>query len=216
MRAAHLHPAYESFIFLSSIAVNGSTTDGREPFCETDKVAPNTVYGRSKAAAEEGLAGMAENGTMSITVIRAPMIYGANARGNFGRLMWAVRAGIPLPFQHIENRRAFLGIDNLSSFVHHCLNSLHPSPFRVFLLADNEQVSTPDFIRLLARASKRSARLLPVPHLLLRASMKPLGLGDALIGSLEMNIAKANATGWHCPLTLDEGLSRAVEGSGRP
>ena len=40
--------------------------------------------------------------------------------------------------------------------------------------------------------------------------MNYLGLGDALIGSLEMDVKKANATGWHCPLNLAEGLSRSI------
>jgi hypothetical protein len=33
---------------------------------------------------------------------------------------------------------------------------------------------------------------------------------DALIGSLELDVDKAKATGWRCPLTLAEGLARAV------
>jgi UDP-glucose 4-epimerase len=198
------------FVFLSSIAVNGSTTDGREPFSERDQIAPNTVYGETKAAAEQRLSDLAKNGRMSITTIRAPMIFGAGAIGNFGRLLSAIRAGVPLPFGLIKNRRAFLGIDNLTSFVQHRLSTPNSSQFEVFLLADNEQVSTPEFIRLLARACARPALLLPVPLPLLRVPMNYLGLTDALIGSLEMDVGKANATGWHCPLTLAKGLSRAV------
>ena len=38
------------FVFLSSVAVNGSTTDHRSPFAETDVLAPVNVYGESKAA----------------------------------------------------------------------------------------------------------------------------------------------------------------------
>jgi UDP-glucose 4-epimerase len=198
------------FIFLSSIAVNGSTTDGREPFSEQDGIAPNTVYGRTKAAAEQGLSDVATDGMMSITAIRAPMIFGAGAIGNFTRLLSAVRAGVPLPFGLIKNRRAFLGIDNLTSFVQHRLSMPNSSQSEVFLLADNEQVSTPEFIRLLAYACARPARLLPVPLPLLRVPMNYLGLTDALVRSLEMDVGKANATGWSCPLTLLEGLSRAV------
>jgi UDP-glucose 4-epimerase len=198
------------FFYLSSIAVNGSTTDGRKPFCEQDRIAPNTVYGETKAVAEQRLSDLATNGKMSITAIRAPMIYGAGAVGNFDRLRSAVRAGVPLPFGLIKNRRAFLGIDNLTSFVQHRLDTPNSSQFEVFLLADNEQVSTPEFVRLLARAYARPARLFPVPLPLLRVPMNYLGLTDALIGSLEMDVGKAKATGWHCPLTLAEGLSRAV------
>src|SRR5216683_3380765 len=152
----------QKFIFLSSIAVNGSTTDGRGAFSEHDCMAPNTVYGKTKAAAEHRLSDLAADGKMSITAIRAPMIYGAGAVGNFERLRSAVRSGVPLPFGLIKNRRAFLGIDNLTSFVQHRLETSNSSQFEVFLLADSEQVSTPEFIRLLARASTRPARLLPV------------------------------------------------------
>jgi UDP-glucose 4-epimerase len=197
------------FIFLSSIAVNGSTTDGREPFCEQDSIAPNTVYGRTKAAAEHGLSILA-NGTMSITTIRAPMIYGPGAIGNFRRLLSTVRSGVPLPFGLIQNRRAFLGIDNLISFVRHRLSASSSSKFEIFLVADNEQMSTPDFVRELARASARPARLFPVPLPLLRVPMNYFGLNDALLGSLEMDVTKALATGWHPPFTLVEGLSRAI------
>jgi len=200
----------QKFIFLSSIAVNGSTTDGRGAFSEHDCMAPNTVYGKTKAAAEHRLSDLAADGKMSITVIRAPMIYGAGAVGNYGRLLSAVRSGVPLPFGLIKNRRGFLGIDNLTSFVQHRLGASNSSTFEVFLLADNEQVSTPEFIRLLARACARPPRLLPVPVSLLRIPMNYLGLSDALIGSLEIDAGKAYATGWHCPLTLAEGLSRSI------
>jgi nucleoside-diphosphate-sugar epimerase len=203
----------QKFIFLSSIAVNGSTTDGRGAFSEHDCMAPNTVYGKTKAAAEHRLSDLAADGKMSITAIRAPMIYGAGAVGNFERLRSAVRSGVPLPFGLIKNRRAFLGIDNLTSFVQHRLETSNSSQFEVFLLADSEQVSTPEFIRLLARASTRPARLLPVPLPLLRVPMNYFGLNDALLGSLEMDVTKALATGWHPPFTLVEGLSRAVSAS---
>ena len=205
-----LSAGVQEFIFLSSVAVNGSTTDGRAPFSEDDVPAPNTVYGRTKAAAEQRLSELAANGTMSITAIRAPMIYGAGATGNFGRLLSAVRSGVPLPFGLIKNRRAFLGIENLISFIQHRLSASASSRFEIFLVADNEQVSTPNFIRELARASARPARLLPVPIQLLRLPMNYLGLSDALIGSLEIDVGKAIATGWQCPLTMAEGLSRAV------
>ena len=201
------------FVFLSSIAVNGTTTEGRKAFSEQDDIAPKTVYGKTKAAAERGLAELAAKAgpaAMSTTVIRTPMIYGTGAIGNFGRLLSAVRAGVPLPFGLIDNRRAFLGIENLTSFVGQRLAAPAPAPFDVFLLADDEQVSTPEFIRLLARTSGRPARLLPIPISLLRAAMSYLGLTDALIGSLEVDARKAKTTGWHCPLSLAEGLKRAV------
>lgn len=198
------------FVFLSSIAVNGSTTDGRAPFNERDIADPTTIYGRSKAAAEERLATLAAKSSLTITAIRAPMIYGNGAAGNFGRLASAVRTGIPLPFSLICNNRAFLGIDNLNSFIVHRLSAPASSDFNVFLLADDQHISTPGFILELAKASTRPSRLFPAPVPLLRIPLRYLNLSDALLGSLEMETTKARAIGWRPPLTLSEGLARAV------
>jgi UDP-glucose 4-epimerase len=198
------------FIFLSSIAVNGSTTDGRQPFSERDLAAPDTVYGRSKSEAERGLAELAARGQMSVTAIRAPMIYGPGAQGNFGRLAAIVRQGFPLPFGAISNRRAFLGIDNLNAFILARASEAAPSPFEMFLVADDEQVSTPDFMRKLAAACHRPARLFPIPRALLRLPLRHLGLDAALLGSLQIDTTKARATGWRCVKTLDEGLHAAL------
>jgi UDP-glucose 4-epimerase len=105
------------FIFVSTILVNGSCTDGCGPFREDDIPAPRGVYGKSKAAAEAGLKEMVGHGDTQITVIRLPLIYGVGALGNFRLLARAVRLGIPLPFAAIGHRRAFLSVQNLVSFI---------------------------------------------------------------------------------------------------
>jgi UDP-glucose 4-epimerase len=200
------------FVFLSSIAVNGSTTDHRSPFTEIDILSPVNVYGQSKAAAEVGLAELSASMAIRVTAIRPPMIYGSGARGNFRRLAMAVKAGVPLPFGLIRNRRAFLGVDNLVSFILHRLNTAGGSHFETFLVADDPPLSTPAFVRELGRVLERPARLFPFPVPLLRAALSPLSLGDALISSLELDTSRARATGWHPEIDLAEGLVRAIKG----
>jgi UDP-glucose 4-epimerase len=198
------------FIFLSSIAVNGSNTDGRMPFSESDAVTPDTIYGKSKAAAEDLLCNISANSSMRVTAVRPPMIYGPGARGNFRRLLTAVNAGVPLPLGLVKNRRAFLGIDNLTSFVMHRLSKDIGSQFDIFVLADDEQISTPEFVRMLARARGRNARIFPIPIPILRIVLDHLDLSDAILKSLEINTSKANRIGWRPELTMTEGLSRAT------
>ena len=130
-----------NFVFVSTILVNGRSSDGHSPFSENDMPTPRGIYGQSKAAAEAGLAEIAQSGEMRITVIRPPLIYGAGARGNFNLLTRAVMSGIPLPFGLICNRRAFLAVQNLNSFILQRLVRCD-SKFDIFLLADDEQVST--------------------------------------------------------------------------
>ena len=202
------------FIFVSTILVNGRSTDGRGPFDEGDILTPRGVYGHSKAAAETGLKAVSESGPLRVTVIRPPLVYGAGAKGNFRLLALAARRGIPLPFASIRNRRAFLSVENLASFMVDRLERAD-APFEVFVVADKEQVSTPEFFRRLAKAAGRKPRLLPLPLPILGPLLRVSGrveAHDSVIGSLELDTSRAASTGWRPPLSLDEGLRRAMTG----
>jgi UDP-glucose 4-epimerase len=202
------------FVFVSTILVNGRTTEGRGPFSESDILTPRGIYGESKAKAEAGLKAIAQTNGLHITVVRPPLVYGAGAKGNFKLLTDAVRRGIPLPFGSIRNRRAFLAVENLSSFVVQRLAYVDRE-FDVFLVADDEQVSTPEFIRRLAKAAGTTSRVLPLPINLLSPLLKMSGRAeahDSLIGSLELDVSKAASTGWRPVVTLDEGLRLAMAG----
>ncbi|MGY8633361.1 NAD-dependent epimerase/dehydratase family protein [Bradyrhizobium sp. 14AA] len=202
------------FIFVSTVLVHGRSNEGRAPFSENDVLTPRGLYGMSKAAAEAGLKTLSRASDMNISVIRPPLVYGAGAKGNFALLTRAVSLGLPLPFAAIRNQRAFLAVQNLSSFILHRL--AHPDPasnFEIFLVADREQVSTPEFIERLGRASGKKPRLFGMPPELLGTLLSVIGrqdTHDSLIGSLELNLAKAIATGWHPQVSLDEGLLLAL------
>ncbi|MBR0904508.1 NAD-dependent epimerase/dehydratase family protein [Bradyrhizobium liaoningense] len=202
------------FIFVSTVLVHGRSNDRRAPFSEEDVLTPRGLYGLSKAEAEAGLKTLARDNDMNISVIRPPLIYGAGAKGNFALLTRAVDLGLPLPFGAIRNHRAFLAVQNLSSFILHRLGRPDPvSNFEIFLVADREQVSTAEFIAHLAKASGKHPRLFAVPPGLLGAVLKMIGrqnTRDSLIGSLELNISKALATGWQPLVSLDEGLHLAL------
>lgn len=200
------------FIFVSTVLVHGRSSDGRRAFRENDTLTPRGVYGMSKAAAEAGLEAMSQDSDMRVTVIRPPLIYGAGAKGNFRLLVNAVRHGIPLPFAAVRNHRAFLSVENLSSFVAYRLSHADRK-FDVFLLADAEQVSTPEFIERLAKAAGTKPRLFPVPASILKSLLKISGRQeavDSLLGSLELDVSKAASTGWRPQITLDEGLRSAT------
>ena len=204
------------FVFMSSIGVNGATTSGRLPFRETDLAAPTTPYARAKAEAESGLAEISAETGMAVTAVRPPMIYGSGAPGSFRTLTRMIGRGLPLPLGSLSNRRAFVAAQNVASFVVHRLNA-GGSGFEAFLVADSEQVSTPEFIGRTARAMGRPARLFPFPPGLLPPLLRVVGRGslvDSLLGSLEIDTGKARATGWSPSVTLDEGLRQAFAAGG--
>src|SRR5207248_4251633 len=172
--------------------------DGRAPFRENDVLTPRGLYGISKAAAEAGLKALAQDGGIRITVIRPPLVYGAGAKGNFALLAKAVRRGIPLPFAAIRNRRAFVSVENLASFIVQRVAHADKN-FDIFLVADQEQVSTPEFVERLAKAAGAEPRLFSMPTSVLAGLLKIAGRQeacDSLIGSQELDLSKTVATGW--------------------
>ncbi len=202
------------FIFVSTVLVHGRSNEGRAPFSEdaSSRRAVSTACPRPPPRA--GLRTLARDSDMKISVIRPPLVYGAGAKGNFALLTRAVNLGLPLPFGAIRNQRAFLAVQNLSSFILRRL--AHPDPtsnFEIFLVADTEQVSTPEFIERLAKAAGKTSRLFGMPPELLSMLLSVMGrqdTHDSLIGSLELNLAKAIATGWQPQVSLDEGLRLAL------
>ncbi len=203
------------FIFASTIGVHGQSTDGRGPLREADPFRPQSIYAQSKVAAERGLTEIAARTGLPCTILRPPLIHGEGAPGNLATLSRALRAGVPLPLASVVNRRAFLGIANLASFVRHRIES-GADGVQPFLIADNEQVSTPEFIAWLAAASGLTPRLWPFPPPALAAMLRLLGRGsisESLMSSLEVDPARSRSTGWSPPHTLAEGLRLAATAS---
>jgi nucleoside-diphosphate-sugar epimerase len=203
------------FICLSSIKVNGEATHYGRPFTPDDLAAPQDPYGISKHEAEVGLREITRTTEMQVVIIRPTLVYGEGAKGNFKSLMKLVAKSLPLPLDSIKNRRSFVGIDNLVDFIITCLE--HPAAANeTFMVSDGEDLSTPDLIRRMARAMNRPARLLSVPVWALKAGASLLGKGDAvqrLCGNLQVDISKSRELlGWSPPISVDEGLRRAVGG----
>ena len=202
------------FIFLSSIGVNGNSTSQGKIFTENSASLPHDPYSVSKHEAEVGLRAISKSTGMEIVIIRPTLVHGSKAPGNFGKLTRLVAKGLPLPLASIQNRRSFVGIDNLVDFIITCLE--HPAAANeTFLVSDGEDLSTPDLIRRMARAMDRPARLLPVPKSVLMAAAAMLGKRDKaqrLCGSLQVDISKSRALlGWNPPISVDEGLRRTVK-----
>lgn len=203
------------FVFLSSIKANGEET-GATPF-GPETAAPVDPYGISKLEAEQGLAAIAARTGMAVTVLRPPLVYGPGVKGNLRRLLQAVDRGLPLPLGSIDNRRALIGVDNLTAAIGRALDRAPaPGTCRIYTLCDGETVSTPGLIRRLAAALGRPARLVPVPVGWLRLAGRLTGRSAAiqrLTGSLEIDDRLIRAElDWTPPVSLESGLAAMAAG----
>jgi nucleoside-diphosphate-sugar epimerase len=203
------------FVFVSSVKVNGEFTHVGQAFTEENAPNPQDAYGQSKHEAELGLRQIAADTDMEVVIIRPPLVYGHGVKANFAALMRAVQRGWPLPLGAVHNRRSLVALDNLVDFIVTCI-TLPQAANQTFLVSDGHDLSTNELVRGLARAAGMPARLLPVPVWALQAAATLLGKGDAvqrLCGNLQVDIAKARTLlGWVPPVSVDEGLRRAVIG----
>lgn len=199
------------FVYLSSIKVNGEATTQR-PYRFDDPPCPQDDYARSKLQAELALRAVAD--TMEIAVVRPPLVYGPGVRANFRRLLQWVDRGYPLPFGSIDNRRSLVSVFTLNDLLLRLLG--HPrSVSGIWLVADGEDLATPDLIRRLARALGRDVRLPRVPAGLLTLCGRLAGRGAEvarLCGSLQIDdVPTRLALEWLPPLSVDEALKRTAD-----
>ena len=204
------------FIFVSSVKVNGEHSLAGRPLTAADAPAPLDPYGISKLEAEQALQALSTETGMEMVIVRPPLVYGPGVKANFGSLLRWLSKGWPLPLGAVhDNRRSLVAVDNLADLLLTCVD--HPAAAsQTFLASDGEDLSTTELLRRMGQALGKPARLLPVPPALLRWGATALGKADIaqrLLGSLQVDITHTRQTlGWTPPITVDEGLRRAVAG----
>ena len=165
------------FLLMSTMAVYGN--DG--VVGQKNEIGPNTApdpqsaYGRSKYAAELGIMALHDE-NFAVGIVRAPMVYGANCPGNYGRLReLALRYGIvPL----VENERSMIYIDHLCEFLRLCMHldgdkTVNRTPQSgIYCPRDEELFCTGQAMAWIAQANHRAIRR----SKLLGLCLKPAGL----------------------------------------
>lgn len=206
-----LESGVKRFVFISSIGVNGGQTRG-EAFSEGSIAAPHAIYAESKQRAEDQLRSRLSNSDMELVIIRPPLVYAADAPGNFQRLLKLVASGVPLPFGMTNNQRSMVSLENLTNFITLCID--HPAAANeLFLISDGVDVSTKEMVSLLAEGMGKKARLIQVPDFVARyafAILRRPKLYTQLYGSLVVNSSKAQTSlGWIPPQSPSVALKQA-------
>ena len=198
-------------VFMSSIKVNGESS--ARPYTEEDPPRPEDAYGVSKREAEEALARVAAETGLDLVVLRPPLVYGPGVKGNFLRLLELVARGVPLPLASIDNRRSLVHVGNLADAVMRTVDAPQAAG-RTYLVADGEDVSTPELARALAQALGVRPRLVPCPTALMRlggALTGRRGEIERLTGSLQVDSSRIRRElGWRPPFTLRQGLAQTA------
>ncbi len=180
------------FIFLSTIKVNGESTQPGRPFGADDRPRPADPYAQSKFEAKKALAKVSRDTGLEAVIIRPVLIYGPGVKASLRSMMAWLQRGLPLPLGAIDNQRSLLGLDNLTDLIVTCVR--HPQAGgHVFFASDGEDLSTSDLLRRTAAAMGFKARLVPVPKRLLEVGafcVGKAGIARRLCASLRWTSAR--------------------------
>lgn len=142
------------FVFLSSMSiyglVEGIITADTQP-------APNTNYGKSKWQAERQIAALCDD-TFAVSVLRPPMVYGDNCKGNYQALVKLAKIAPFCP--NYVNERSMVSIATLCSYVK---NLIDRRASGIFFPQEEAYICT---CRMIADIAEQNGKKLPLIRLL--------------------------------------------------
>lgn len=201
------------FIFISSVKVNGEYTLPSENFKYDDIPKPADFYAISKFEAEKALKELSNYNSIEIIIIRAPLVYGEEVKGNFLRLLDLCNKELPLPFRSLNNIRSMVNVENLIDLISCCID--HPKAGgQVFLISDDHNISTVELIKKIKSFMNKPVKLIPMPLFIFKLFGRLTGKSstiDRLLGSLTVDISHTREVlNWKPKFSLDDGIKKTV------
>lgn len=193
------------FVFLSSIRAQSGPVSDR-PLSEADAAAPSDAYGRSKLAAEQGLAGL----DLDWITLRPVLVYGPGVKANMAALVKLARLPLPLPLGGLSAKRSLLATENLAEAVAFALSETCPAR-RSYIVADPEPLSVAQMLAAMRAGLGRGPGLVPVPPFLLALAARLTGRAGAYERLANGLVAPPTAlinAGWQPPAETKAALAR--------
>lgn len=165
----------QQFIFLSSMSVYGM---------ETGIIRANTVpnpknhYGKSKLQAEELIRPLNDD-SFRVAIIRPPMVYGKNCKGNYPRLARLAKS-LPI-FPNFANKRSMIFIDNLCEFIRLVVDD---SKSGIFFPQNSSYISVPELVYCIGLVHGREIRLTRAFNWLIEIGLKVSSTFRKVFGTL--------------------------------
>ena len=137
----------KQFVFMSTMSVYGLDSGCIDK--ETPLIA-KTLYGKSKLEAERNLRKIA-NDNFKVAIIRPPMVYGKNSKGNYQRLSKLVKK---LPFfPELHNQRSMIFIFNLCEFIRLIIENKEN---KIFHPQNDDYVDTVELVETMTQCNKKN------------------------------------------------------------
>lgn len=170
----------KQFVFMSSASVYGESAPiGKiKRITKDTQPSPANYYGDSKVQAEKGLE-LLKDGDFKIVVLRPPMIYGENCKGNYPTLSKFAKK---LPaFPYVKNERSMLYVGNLTEFIKLMIDNNEDG---VFFPQNAEYTNTSELVKLISQVHDKHLLLVKGFSWALKIMSKLTGLVNKAFGNL--------------------------------
>ena len=167
----------KQFIFISSFSVYGKNTG---KIRNIDKPSPrkNDYYGQSKFQAEQNIE-LLQSDDFNVAIVRPPMVYGLNCKGNFPSLLNFAKKITFFPDR--KNQRSMIFIDNLSEFFRILIEKGYSG---IFLPQDREYINTSHMVKEIAANLKKEIHLISIFNPLISFLLPHIPILQKVFGSL--------------------------------
>ena len=202
------------FIYISTFKVYGENCHINKPLSSDTFCKPYSKYGISKLKAEKKLLDISNKTDLEVVIIRCPLIYGGVLKGNLLLLSKLIKLNLPLPLKNINNKRSFLAIDNLVSFIFLCINyqKTPNAKNQIFSISDNEDFSTTELIKKISNFLNKKIVLFRFPKFFFRFLFVLLNKKttyNSLFDSLYVRCNKANKLlDWQPKTSMENQLNK--------
>lgn len=195
----------KQFIFMSSMIIYGKdATLGNEKIIDYDTIPQATdFYGKSKLEADEELQKLQDD-NFKVVIIRTPMVYGPNCKGNFPRLKKIAKHTFAFP--NINNHRSMIYIDNLCEFFK---QSIENNVSGIFYPQNKEYLSTTRIIEIMAESMNRKIWFTKLFNPILKLLSKKVNIINKVFGS---KVYKKEMSGdfSYCVVDTEESVRRSI------
>jgi len=151
-------------VMVSSLSACGPAEPGR-PRREEDPPAPVSHYGRSKLEGEQALRHL--SGSLEVTLVRPPMVYGPGDREGVLRMCQMSRLGVMLKCGFGRKTYSLLHVGDLAegliAAAERGRRLGREGPEGVYFLADGEEHTWEEIMLAASHAAGRHAVVVPVP-----------------------------------------------------
>lgn len=195
----------KQFIFMSSIIVYGSGKIGEDRIITKDtELTPDNFYGDSKKQAEIKIKPL-EDENFKIVIVRPPMIYGPQSKGNYPLLAkFAKKTPI---FPTLKNQRSMLYLGNLIEFIKLMIDNEERG---IFLPQNKEYVSSVELVKEISKINNHKILFIGLFNPLLRLFNKQVYV-NKVFGNLTIDKKLSSYKEDYCKYTFEKSI-RLTEG----